>query len=229
MRGPEKNKENTVNSRNVIRMAALSIACLLGTAAVRAQGTLAAGSAGGAKVAVINIRLAIASTAEGKQASAELQSQFAPRQNELESLNKQVNDLRQQLAANQTTWSDEQKAKATTQGQRLAAQLERKNNELNEDVQAAQGDVVDRIGRKMMDVLDRYSRENGYVVVLDTSAQNSPILFASSGIDVTQDIIKLYDQAYPIKAGGTTPAAKPSASTTKPVASTPKPAPATKP
>src|SRR5208337_177417 len=152
-------------SRNMIRTAALSVACLLGTAAVWAQGTPMAGAASGTKMAVINIRLAIASTAEGKQESAELQSQFAPRQNELENLNKQINDLRQQLAANQTTWSDEQKARAQTQGQRLAAQLERKNNELNEDAQAAQGEVVDRIGRKMMDVLDRYSRENGYVAV----------------------------------------------------------------
>jgi len=220
---PENNKENTVNSRNIIRMAALSVAGLLGTAAAWAQGTPAAGAASTGKVAVINIRLAIANTAEGKQATAELQSQFAPRQNELENLNKQVNDLRQQLAANQNTWNDEQKAKATAQGQRLAAQLERKNSELNEDAQAAQGDVVDRIGRKMMDVLDRYSRENGFVVVLDTSSQNSPILFASSGIDVTQDIIKLYDQAYPIKASATASPAS------KPAASAPKPAPATKP
>jgi len=220
MRGPEKNKENTVNSRNVIRMAALSIACLLGTAAVRAQGTLAAGSAGGAKVAVINIRLAIASTAEGKQASAELQSQFAPRQNELENINKQINDLRQKLAAGTVTLSDEEKQRLQVQGQRLAAQLDRKNSELNEDAQAAQGDVVDRIGRKMMDVLDRYARENGYSAVFDSSSQNSPILYVSSNIDVTQEIIKLYDQAYPIKAAaGTTPA-------TKPAATTPKPAPA---
>lgn len=219
-----------MNSRIMIRMAALSVACLLGTAAVWAQGTATAGAAGAGKLAVINIRLAIANTAEGKQATAELQSQFAPRQNELENLNKQVNDLRQQLAANQTTWSDEQKARATTQGQRLAAQLERKNNELNEDAQTAQSDVVDRIGRKMMEVLNRYARDNGYVAVFDTSGQNSPILFASAGIDVTEEIIKLYDQAYPIKASATSsPATKPAASTPKPVASTPKPAPATKP
>lgn len=206
-------------------MAVLSLACLLGTAAIWAQGTTTAGSASGNKVAVISVRQAIVSTAEGKQASAELQSQFAPRQNELEALNKQVNDLRQQLSANQTTWSDEQKAKAQNQGQRLAAQLERKNNELQEDVNAAQAEVVDRIGRKMMDVLDRYSRENGFVAVFDSSAQNSPILYASSNIDITQDIIKLYDQAYPVKSSATpAPAAKP---TPKP---TPKPAaPATKP
>ncbi len=194
----------------MIRMAVLSLACLLGTAAIWAQGTTAAGAASGNKVAVISVRQAIVSTAEGKQASAELQSQFAPRQNELEALNKQVNDLRQQLAANQTTWSDEQKAKAQNQGQRLAAQLERKNNELQEDVNAAQAEVVDRIGRKMMDVLDRYSRENGFVAVFDSSAQNSPILYASSNIDITQDIIKLYDQAYPVKSSATpAPAAKP--------------------
>jgi hypothetical protein len=47
------------------------------------------------------------------------------------------------------------------------------------------------------------------VAVFDSSAQNSPILFASTNIDITQEIIKLYDQAYPVKGGATVPAAKP--------------------
>jgi len=206
-----------VNSRNMIRVAAAATLCFLGTA-VYGQGTAAAPAG---KIAVLNVRQAIVTTAEGKQASAELQSQFAPRQNELETMNKQMNDLRQQLAANQTTWSDEQKARAQTQGQRLAAQLDRKNSELQEDVNAAQGEVVDRIGRKMMDVLDRYARENGFTAVFDSSAQNSPIIYASNSIDVTQDIIRLYDQQYPIKGSASAPASKPAASTKQPAASTP--------
>lgn len=204
----------------MIRVAAAATLCLLGMATVRAQGATPAGAASGGKIAVLNVRQAIVTTAEGKQASAELQSQFAPRQNEMETLNKQINDVRQQLAANQTTWSDEQKAKAQNQGQRLATQLDRKQQELQTDVNEAQADVVDRIGRKMMDVLDRYSRENGFTAVFDSSAQNSPIIYASNSIDVTQDIIRLYDQQYPIKAGSAAPAAKPSASA-KPPASTP--------
>jgi len=206
------NKENTVNSRKMIRVAAAAALCLFGTAAVWAQGTTAAaGSASGSKIGVINVRQAIVTTAEGKQASAELQSQFAPRQNELEGLNKQINDLRNQLAANQTTWSDEQKLRAQNQGQRLAQQLDRKNNELQEDINAAQGEVVDRIGRKMVDVLDRYARENGFAIVFDSSAQNTPIIYASNNIDVTQEIIRLYDQAYPLKGGSSAPATKPAA------------------
>jgi outer membrane protein len=204
---PEINKEKKVNSRNMIRVGVLGLACLLGTTAVRAQA--AAGSASAGKIGVINVRQAIVTTAEGKQASSELQTQFAPRQNELEAMNKQINDLRNRLSAGANTLSDEEKVRLTQQGQRLTQQLDRKNNELNEDVQAAQADVVDKIGRKMMDVLDRYARENGLVAVFDSSAQNSPILFASTNIDITQEIIKLYDQAYPMKGGASAPAAKP--------------------
>jgi len=205
-----------VISRNLIRAAVLGSICLLATAAVHAQAS--AGSATGSKIGIINVRQAIITTAEGKQASAELQSQFSARQNELESLNKQINDLRQRLNAGQATLSDDEKVRLTQQGQRLTQQLDRKNNELQEDVNAAQGEVVDRIGRKMMDVLDRYARENGIVAVFDSSAQNSPILFASTNIDITQDIIKLYDQAYPLKASAPATPAKP---TPKPATSTP--------
>jgi outer membrane protein len=210
-----------VNSRNMMGVVALGLACLLGTTAVQAQ--TAAGSASAGKIGVINVRQAIVTTAEGKQASAELQTQFAPRQNELEGMNKQINDLRNRLSAGANTLSDDEKVRLTQQGQRLTQQLDRKNNELNEDVQAAQADVVDKIGRKMMDVLDRYARENALVAVFDSSAQNSPILFASTNIDITQEIIKLYDQAYPVKGGAATPAPKPATKPATPPAAKPQP------
>ena len=196
----------------LLRAAAIAAACLFSTVAVRAQGTAAAGAAVTGKTGVINIRQAIASTADGKQAGAELQSQFAARQNELEGMNKQINDLRQRLEAGRGKISDEESARLQRQGEVMARQLQRKQDEYQEDVNAAQAEVFDRVGRKMVDVLDRYARENGYVVILDSSAQNTPILFASTNIDVTQDIVKLYDGAYPVKAGAATtpkPAAKP--------------------
>jgi len=201
--------------------AAFAAACLLSTVAVCAQGTASAGAAVTGKTGVINIRQAIASTAEGKQAGAELQSQFAARQSELEGLNKQINDLRQRLEASSGKLSQEETARLTRQGEVMARQLQRKQDEYQEDVNAAQGEVFDRVGRKMVDVLDRYARENGYVVILDSSAQNTPILFASTNIDVTQDIVRLFDGAYPVKAGAATP--KPAGTAPKPAATTPKP------
>jgi outer membrane protein len=174
---------------------------------------------------VIDVRSAIVSTAEGKLASAELQSQFASRQTELENLNKQLNDLRQRLQASQGKLSPDEEGRLTQQGQRFTQQLERKQTEYQEDVNAAQGEVIDRIGRKLVDVLDRYARENGYVAIFDSSAQNSPILYKSTQIDITQDIVHLYDQAYPVKAAATPqpkPAPKPAAQQPPPSAQ-PKP------
>jgi outer membrane protein len=215
----------------MFRTATLAVACLLGTAAV--WGQTAAGAASGTKVGTINIRQAVVTTAEGKQASVELQSQFAPQQNELEALNKQINDLRQQLTANQTTWGDDQKARVAAQGQRLTAKFERQQNALNEDLNAAQGEVVDRIGRKMMDVIERYARENGFVAIFEYPAQQTSVVYASTNIDITSEIIKLYDQAYPAK-GAAAPSTKPAGTTTPkpaaPPATTPKPTtPPTKP
>ena len=211
-----------MNSRFVVRTAALAASCLLGTGASWAQAPAAAGSAVSGKVGVISIHQALVGTAEGKLASAELQSQFAPRQNEIENINPQLSDLQQRLQAGAGKFSQEEEARLRQQGQRLAQRLERMNTEYQEDVNAAQGDVIDRIGRKMVDVLDRYSRENGYVVVLDSSAQNTPILFASTQIDVTQDIVRLYDQAYPVKAGTAAPKpAAPKPAATQPPAAKP--------
>jgi outer membrane protein len=212
-------KEKKVNSRIAsIRTAALAAACLWSAGAALAQGAPAAGTTASGKVGVLNVRQAILSTAEGKLASAELQSQFAPRQTELENMNKQINDLRQRLAACEGKCSQEEIARLTTQGQRQAQQLQRKQDEMQEDANAAQAEVFERLGRKVNDVLDRYARENGYILLLDYSAQNTPIVNFSQQVDVTQEIVRLYDQAYPVKAGA---GAQPKPAAAKPAATNP--------
>ena len=80
-----------------IRTTALAAACVLIAGAAWAQSAPAAGAPANGKVGVLNVRQAILSTSEGKQASAELQSQFAPRQTELENMNKQIDDLRREV------------------------------------------------------------------------------------------------------------------------------------
>jgi outer membrane protein len=192
------------------------VAGLLMTPAVWAQAAPAA-QAGG-KVGVINIQAAIASSAEGKQAAAELQSQFTPRMNELQNLQKQIEDLRNRLQTGQSTLSDEEKARLTREGDQATRTYTRKQQELQDDTNEAQQDVVNRIGRKLVDILNKYSKENGYSIVLDDSSQQTPVIYAANQIDVTQDIIRLYDQSYPVKNATGAPATP---------RATPRPAPAT--
>jgi Skp family chaperone for outer membrane proteins len=190
--------------------------CGLGAAGLWAQGKPASGGEAGGKVAAINMRAAIANTSEGKQASAQLETEFLARRKELEDLNKKINDLQQRLTAGATTLSDEEKQRLTLEGQRLTRQLERRQNEFQEDLNDAQGDVVARIGRRMVEVLGKYAPSNGYGAVLDNSSQSTPVMYAST--DITEEIVRLYDQTYPVKSGAgasdpknvTKPVAKPS-------------------
>src|SRR5271155_873575 len=127
MRSPTT-KENKVNRRFVIRTAALTAVALLGSVALRAQGTSAPGAAASGKVGVVDVRQAIVATSEGKQASAELQSQFASRQSELEGLNKHIADVRQQLQAGDKL-SQEQQVRLQRDGEVSTRQLQRKQDE----------------------------------------------------------------------------------------------------
>jgi outer membrane protein len=192
-----------------IRLAVPALAVFLMMPTMWAQ---SGGAAAPAKVGVINVQVAITSTAEGKQAAAELQSKFAPRQTELDNMRKQLDDLQTRLRTGQTTLSDDEKARLAREGDVLTRSYQRKQQEAQDDFNDEQQDVVNRIGRTMMVVLDKYSKENGYAVILDTSAQNTPVVYAANQIDVTQDIIRLFDQGNPVKGGtssGVTPAPKP--------------------
>jgi outer membrane protein len=199
-----------------IRAVVTILAALFMTPAIWAQASSAAAQAP-TKIGVINVQAAIASTAEGKQAGAELQSQFAPRTAELQTLQKQIQDLQARMQAGQTTLSDEEKARLQRQGDLLTRGFQRKQQEFQDDTNEAQQEVVNRIGRKLVDVLDKYSKDNGYGVILDTSSQQTSVIYAANQIDVTQDIIRLFDQSYPVKAGTAAPSTRPT---------TPKPAPA---
>lgn len=204
-----------------IRLAVPALAAFLMVPAVWAQG----GATAPTKVGVIDVQVAITSTSEGKQAAAELQSKFAPRQTELANLQKQLEDIQTRLRTGANTLSDDERAKLSRDGENIQRSYQRKSQDAQDDFQQAQRDIVDSIGRKMIDVLTKYSHDNGYAVILDRSGQSTPVIYAANSTDVTQDIIRLYDQTYPAKASASSGSS--GASTNRPAASkpaTPKPA-----
>ncbi|HKF52008.1 MAG TPA: OmpH family outer membrane protein [Candidatus Acidoferrales bacterium] len=173
-----------------------------------AWGQAAATSDAPSKVAVINLQEAVAGTAEGKQASQQIQAQFAPRQNELSGLGKQIQDIQQRLQTGANTLSDEEKARLQRQGTELQRRGQREEQDFQQDEQDASQDAINHIGQKLMPIVTKYAQQNGYGVVIDTSSQNTPVIYSATQIDITKAIVKLYDDAFPVKAA-TPPASHP--------------------
>jgi outer membrane protein len=175
----------------------------------------------GAKVGVLSVQAAIANTAEGKQQAALLQSKFAPQQAEMQGLQKQIDDLQTRMRTGETTLSDEEKGRITQQIDLLTRRGQREQQEYQEDTNAAEQDVIQSIGRKLLDVIEKYAKENGFSVILDISSQQTTVFWAADSVNVTQQIIQLYDSTYPVKSAATAPGPAPAPRSTTPA--TPKP------
>jgi outer membrane protein len=160
------------------------------------------------RIAVINIQNAIAATDQGKQRVQELRAKFAPRQTDIQNISKQMQDIQDKVQAGQNTLSDAEKSRLEFQYQQLSRNLQREQQEYQEDAQDAQTDVVDSIGQNMMPLITKYASENHFSVVLDTSTQSNPVLFASNTVDITNTIVSLYNEQFPVKTAAA-PAAKP--------------------
>jgi outer membrane protein len=99
----------------------------------------------------------------------------------------------------------------------LVRNIDQKTKAFNRDLEDANAEweqdqqkVINELGQKMMVVIDKYAKDNGFSLILDVSNPNTPVLYASNTIDVTKDIIDLYDKS---AASITAPPARPSPST----------------
>jgi outer membrane protein len=86
---------------------------------------------------------------------------------------------------------------------------------------------VNRIGGKLLIVLEKYSKSNGYSMVLDVSNPQTPVLWSDKGNEITKQLVDAYNTANPAVAPPTKASAPPAAQ--HPAAARPAATPATTP
>jgi len=132
------------------------------------------------KIGVVNIQQAISESAEGKKDIDVLQKRFDPKQAELKGLSDEVENLKKQYQAQADKLSDEEKSSRAKAIDTKQKSFQRNLEDAQAEFQQAQQDVINRIGAKMLTVLEKYASANGYAVVLDVSnPQTSPVLWAT--------------------------------------------------
>ena len=148
---------------------------------------------GSEKLAVFNIQQAIVETRDGQNARSDLRDRFGPKQKELQDKQARLTALQNQFFAGQNTLDVNAKEKLVRDINAAKTSLNRDIEEANTEIQEAERKIMDVLGAKMMDVLNKYASSNGYALVTDVSNPQRPLLFASSTIDITRDIIWRYD------------------------------------
>ncbi len=174
---------------NCFRSSVVVAACLALSAGAFAQTPAAPG-----KVGVISINGAIAGTKDGQKATAALEAKFTPKRKEFDSRQSELIQLQDQLTKGGSVMSEEKRNQMARDIDEKKKRLERDVQDAQEDMQGEQQKLLQGLGSRMMAILEKYAKDNGYSLILDVGNPNTPVLYAASAIDITPDIISLYDK-----------------------------------
>jgi outer membrane protein len=187
----------------------------------------AAPTAAPTKIAVIQIQAALAATKEGQKAAAEMETKMGPRKKELDGKQSEIKDLQDRLQRGGNTLSDAAKEDLTRSIDLKTKSFNRQIEDAQAELEQEQQKVIGALGQKMMAVIDKFAQQNGFAIVLDVSSQNTPVLYASNTVDITKEIVDLYDKtvftATPAAAAAPTRSAAPPAARPAALPAAPKP------
>lgn len=172
------------------------------------------------KVGVISIQGAIAGTKDGQKASQQLDAKFMPKKKEFDTRQSEIAQLQDQYNKGGAVMSEDKRNQLARDIDEKKKRLQRDMQDAEDELQSEQQRLLQGLGQRMMAVIEKYAKDNGYTMILNVSDPNTPVLYASSGIDITQDIISLYDKTSsnggPATTPGTPGAPAPKASSTSP-------------
>ena len=157
------------------------------------------------KVGVISIQGAIVGTKDGQKASQELDAKFVPKKKEFDARQNEIAQLQDQYNKGGALMSEDKRNQLARDIDEKKKRLERDTQDAQEELQGEQQKILQSLGQRMMAVIEKYAKDNGYTMILDVSNPNTPVLYASSGIDITQDIVSLYDKTTANGAPAATP------------------------
>ena len=167
------------------RLACVAILSLAATATASAQ----------LKVGTVNLQRALQDTAEIKAAEADLKAQFGPKQEELAGLEREISKLTQDYEANQQKYNEATLAEMSSRIQLKQRQYQRNSDSLQDAVNRARQDILQRVGQRLQEVVKKVAEEKG----LDFVADSANLLYAKPTMDISTEVTAAYDKAYPAK------------------------------
>jgi outer membrane protein len=161
------------------------------------------------KIGVVQVQSAIVGTKEGQKAASELEVKMTPKRKELETKQGELRKLQESLQKGGSVMNEQARAQLAREIDVKNKDYQRSLEDAQAEFQAEQDRILNDLGAKLMAVINKYAKDNGYSLVIDVSNPQTPVMYASDTIDITKEVIDLYD-----KNGGVAPApaaAKPAA------------------
>lgn len=141
------------------------------------------------KIGVVDVQQAVMQTEDGIRAQATLKKLFDKRQQELDARQTELGRAREDIEKQSRVLSRQALEKRMEDWQRRMVELQTKFVENNKELQEKQGQLTGPIIKKLVGVIARLAKKNGYDLIVDKQA----VPYARPDLVLTDQIVQLYN------------------------------------
>ena len=158
------------------------------------------------KMGWMNVQQAIVTSDEGAKTMSDIQKFVDSKNSELEAMKREAEDLRTKLEVQSSKLTDEAQMDLEEKARLAETSLQRFQEDTQRDITSRQQRMYNVISGKMGPVIEKVAIDKGFDAIIVYDPQRDA--WVNPALNVTEDVIKAYNQAYPAGAPTMPSAAK---------------------
>lgn len=160
----------------------------------------------GGKIAFVNSQVVLNGTNEGRNGMAELDRYWSGVQQQYDAKNQDLNQLQQDYRAKQRSANATVLAALQRDIDQKQLGLKRFQEDSQAELTRRQNEMLQQISDKVQQIVQDFAQQNGYLVIF---MRDQTQAYVSPDLDVSQEIIRLYNERHPAPSESGTAAPSP--------------------
>ena len=137
------------------------------------------------KVGVVNTVRLMEEAPQAKDAQSKIETEFAPREKELVSLQKSIRKLEDKLSRDGAVMSESESSKLEREILSQRRELKRSQDEFRDDLNIRKNEVLSKLQRQMYEATVALAKEKKYDVILGQG-----VVYSSESVDITPMVLE---------------------------------------
>jgi outer membrane protein len=164
---------------------------LLAACALLSSGSVLAQTPG-SRIAYVDVQRVLARSAAGVAARDQLERDKASKQKEVEARRGEIDKLREELEKKGALLSQDARREKQDTLERKVRDLRRLADDFQKELERKEQGLLQQALQEIAGIIERIGKQKGYMMVLERRAAG--VLYGSPEVDITDEIIKAYDQ-----------------------------------
>lgn len=148
------------------------------------------------KVGFVNTVKLMEEAPQAKSAQTKLESEFAPREQELLNLQKDIRALEDRLARDSAVMSETESSKLERDILAKRRDLKRTQDEFRDDLNIRKNEVLSKLQRQMYDATVALAKEKKFDIILGQG-----VVYSSDSVDITPQVLDKLNKEFKASGG----------------------------